>query len=89
MSWRFEIAATAECSFERLDPDVARRAYERLEWFVDNFEELTHHPLTGEVKGSFKLRVGDWRIVYEIHSFKQTIYVTGVEHRSKAYKKRR
>ena len=89
MNWKFELTATAERSFDRLDQEIARRARERLEWFIENFEEITHHPLTGEQRGSFKLRVGDWRIIYEVNNLKQTVYVNDVEHRSKVYKKHR
>lgn len=89
MSWRFELTATAERVLERLDAEVSRRVRDRLEWFSEHFEETMHHPLTGEYKGSLKLRVGDWRVVYEVNGLKKIVYVTGVEHRSKVYKKRR
>ncbi len=89
MSWKFELTATAGHAFDQLDPEIARRARDRLEWFIENFEEVAHHPLTGEYKGLLKLRVGDWRIVYEVNNLNQTVYITTVEHRSKVYKKRR
>ena len=89
MNWKIELTATAQRGLDRLDPEVARRAREKLEWFIENFEEITHHPLTGDYKGSLKLRVGDWRIVYEVSNFNQTVHVTAVDHRSKVYKKRR
>ncbi|RJQ34793.1 type II toxin-antitoxin system RelE/ParE family toxin [Candidatus Parcubacteria bacterium] len=88
MNWRFEIAATAEHAFDKLDPHVLHRLKEKIQQFIEHFEETTHHPLKGEYKGSFKLRVGDWRVIYDIDDENRTIYIMGVDHRSRVYKKR-
>ena len=49
---------------ERLDKPVARRILRRLAWLSKNFQSIVPEPLTGELKGTFKLRIGDWRAVY-------------------------
>ncbi|MCD6427822.1 MAG: type II toxin-antitoxin system RelE/ParE family toxin [Caldisericaceae bacterium] len=41
-------------------------------------------PLRKTLKKYWKLRVGDYRIVYEID--KKTVYVLGIIHRKKVYK---
>ncbi|MBI5225132.1 type II toxin-antitoxin system RelE/ParE family toxin [Candidatus Micrarchaeota archaeon] len=40
-------------------------------------------PLGGKLEGSFKLRVGNYRIIYEISN--QKIYLTDVGHRQNIY----
>ena len=41
-------------------------------------------PLRGSLKGSWKLRVGDYRIIFSIK--KQIVYIYGIVHRSTVYK---
>lgn len=35
--------------------------------------------------GSYRIRVGTYRVVYEIHATEIVVYVIGVAHRKKAY----
>lgn len=39
-----------------------------------------------DLKNHYRLRVGDWRIIYEIISKKVTIYVIKIGHRKEVYK---
>ena len=86
--WRFEITDDAEHDIERLDPPVARRVRERLEWFIVHFEETVPLPLGAGYKGFFKLRVGDWRIIYEVKDPEREIVVHAIDRRDKIYKRR-
>jgi mRNA interferase RelE/StbE len=71
-----------------LDRPIRRRVEEKLAWFVEHFDEVTASPLGFGFKGFFKLRVGDWRIVYEVKEETQTVVVHDIDHRSKVYKRR-
>jgi mRNA interferase RelE/StbE len=42
-------------------------------------------PLTGKLKGLWRLRVGDWRVIYEIEGSKVIIYTIG--NRKDVYKR--
>jgi len=42
-------------------------------------------PLTGGDKGCYRLRVGDWRIIYEIVNDSLTIYVIKIGQRKEVY----
>lgn len=57
--WHFLITAEAEENLERLDPPVRKRVIARLEWLVENYDEVTPLPLGGRWRGFFKLRVGE------------------------------
>ena len=89
MKWEFEITDSAQRDIDRLAPPIARRVEEKLDWFINHFEQVVPFTLSAEYAGSFKLRVGDWRIIYEVDHGKQTVFMLNVEHRNKAYKKRR
>lgn len=41
--------------------------------------------LTGEFKGYFRYRVGDYRVVYRIDEAKQQVLVAMIAHRSEVY----
>ena len=45
---------------------------------------VTPEPLTGNFKGTYKLRVGDWRIIYTIGY--NAILIQFVGHRKEIYK---
>ncbi|MBK9008288.1 MAG: type II toxin-antitoxin system RelE/ParE family toxin [Anaerolineae bacterium] len=49
-------------------------------------DQTTHHPLTGTLKGIFKLRAGDYRALYTFDGKEQTITVHMVKHRREVYK---
>ncbi len=64
-----------------------RRLYLRV---LRNLESLAGEPrlgkpLVGEHKGEFSLRIGDWRIVYEIDHPRKTVFVLTVKHRRHVY----
>jgi mRNA interferase RelE/StbE len=41
-------------------------------------------PLKGR-KGTYRIRVGDYRVLYEIHATEIVVYVAGVAHRREVY----
>ena len=47
---------------------------------------LTGEKLHGELKGYYKFRLGDYRIVYSFNKEESTITVVKVEHRQGVYK---
>lgn len=66
---------------------IRRRTYERLFWLAYHFDEITPLPLEATLKGFFKLRVGDWRIVYEVNDVDKEIVVHAIDRRDKIYKR--
>ncbi|MAG12567.1 type II toxin-antitoxin system mRNA interferase toxin, RelE/StbE family [bacterium] len=85
--WRFEITKEGKADCEKLDSRVRKRVLEKLEWFIVNFEHVTPIPLGEPLRGFFKLRVGDWRIIYEVESGEHLVTVHVVDHRNKIYKR--
>jgi len=69
---------------EKLDKPVARRILRRLAWFSKNFQGIVPEPLTDELKGTFKLRIGDWRAVYTVEG--KLIIIQFLGHRSEIYR---
>jgi len=61
---------------------------DKLDWLAVNFSVYRPEPLVGSFGGLFKLRIGDWRVVYSIDYKNETLIVLIVDHRSKIYKRR-
>lgn len=86
--WQFKMTVEAEIDFARLDRAVQIRIAERLRWFQTNFERIIPLPLGGKWLGFFKLRAGDWRVIYDTNDAENLIMVHLIDHRRKIYKRR-
>jgi len=85
---RVRLLDTASKDLARLDKPVARRIVGRVQWLAENFEKADLERLTGELEGLFKLRVGDYRIIYELVHGEQLIMIHAIGHRREIYRRR-
>jgi mRNA interferase RelE/StbE len=67
-----------------IDGPIVKRILNKITWFARYFDNITPEPLSGDMSGLFKLRVGDWRVVYEVR--KNVIVIKAVGHRREIYK---
>jgi len=81
---RFLKSASRE--LERLDKVVRSRIVRRLGWLAENLDDISPEPLKGRLRGFYKLREGDYRIVYEILREERVILVHLIGHRREIYK---
>jgi mRNA interferase RelE/StbE len=81
-----KFTSTAVDDLERLTKPIAQRILTKIRWLADNFEQLPPEPLTGSWKGVYKLRVGDYRVLYTFKTAESTITVRFVRHRRDVYK---
>jgi mRNA interferase RelE/StbE len=68
----------------RLDATLRQRIYALIKQRLLTHPELYGEPLRGMLKNFWKLRAGDFRIIYSIH--KDDIFIHTVGHRSEVYK---
>jgi mRNA interferase RelE/StbE len=68
-----------------LDPPVAQRILNRLNWLAENCESVNHYALTGQHAGKFRLRIGDYRAMYWLDRENRRIEVESIGHRSEVY----
>jgi mRNA interferase RelE/StbE len=71
---------------EKLDKLIARRIVRKVSWLAANFDKVTPEPLAGDLKGTYKLRIGDWRVIYTVKYDIAVIYFAG--HRRDIYDNR-
>jgi mRNA interferase RelE/StbE len=70
----------------RLDKTIAHRITNKLTWLSENIESITPSPLSGKYSELYKLKVGDWRVIYDIDYNKKIITVHKIGHRREIYK---
>jgi mRNA interferase RelE/StbE len=84
--YQVRILDAATHDLTKLDAAIARRIVNRVRWLAENLDEIKPEALTGNLAGFYKLRVGDYRVVYEIVHSEQAIIVHLVGHRREIYR---
>ena len=84
--YRVKFTPDALKQLEQLDKSISQQALKKLRWMAENFDQTTHLPLTGKLKGVFKLRMSDYRALYTFEKTEMTIIVHAIKHRREIYK---
>ncbi len=84
--YRLDFSSDGETSFELLDKEVAQRVLNKLKWFLQNIENIPLLPLHGKYSGLFKLKVGEWRVIYEVKHDGKVVTIHKVGHRREIYR---
>jgi len=86
--YRVQILDAAIRELSRLDKVVGRRIVDRINWLAAHLDEIKPEALAKDFKGLYKLRVGDYRVIYEVLHGEQTIVIYAIGHRREIYRKR-
>ncbi len=81
---KLEWTEKAITDLEKLDALTVQRILRKVTWFTNNFERIAPEPLVSDLKGTFKLRVGSWRVVYTVGD--ETTVIQFMAHRREIYK---
>jgi mRNA interferase RelE/StbE len=87
-SWRIEVKPSAEKQYLSLDRKTRERIKKSLRHLEAHQTPLLHpqvRPLTGKLKGDYRLRVGSWRVLFTPDKEKKLLYVYAILPRSAAY----
>ncbi|MGK7931658.1 MAG: type II toxin-antitoxin system RelE/ParE family toxin [Microcystaceae cyanobacterium] len=85
MSYQFKIEPDALSDLKKLTPNIQSRILKKIRWFAKNFENMTPLPLTANLQGFFKLRIGDYRVIYTFDDSLKLITISQVGHRRDIY----
>jgi mRNA interferase RelE/StbE len=69
---------------QKIDWPIVKRILSKISWLSRHFDNIIPESLSGDMSGLFKLRIGDWRVVYAIE--KDAIIIKAVRHRREIYK---
>ncbi|MGB0562555.1 MAG: type II toxin-antitoxin system RelE family toxin [Spirulinaceae cyanobacterium] len=85
MAYRVEFTSSAIAELGKVSKEVQKRVLRKVRWLGENFDAVTPQPLAANLKGLFKLRVGDYRVIYSWDSDSQCITIHKVGHRRDIY----
>ncbi len=83
MASRIIYKGSIGADLRRLDPPVVRRVLDKLERTL-SANPNAGAPLTGEFKGLFKYRVGEYRVLYAKTT--EGLLILRIRHRKDAYR---
>lgn len=87
-SWRIEVKPSAEKQYLRLDRRTRQRIKDALRELESDENLLLHRrmrPLTGKLKGDYRLRVGEWRVLVTPDKAARRLFVYAILPRGGAY----
>ena len=85
MSYSLSFEPESITDLDNLTQAVRMRILKKIDWLRSNFEQISPIPLTANWSGFYKLRVGDYRVIYEFDLELQVIIIIRVGHRSEIY----
>lgn len=86
--YRIRILEAAIQDLARLDKSMGRRVVRRINWLAANLDTIRLEALTGDLAGFYKLRIGDYRVIYEVLWDEETIVIHAIGHRREIYRRR-
>lgn len=86
MIYHIQFTPQAIGDLSRLDTAIAKRIIEKIDWLAEHFNQIQPETLTGPFANLFKLRAGNWRVLYTSDPVQHTITIHVIDHRSKVYK---
>jgi mRNA interferase RelE/StbE len=87
MTCSVRLAPAAERQLRKFDPQVRRRVQAAIDLLATNPQPPKATQLVGGA-GEWRVRTGDYRIIYEIHDDELIVLVLRVGHRREIYESR-
>lgn len=81
---KVEWTAAAIADLSVIDKAIVKRIVDKIDWYAHNYEQLIPEQLSGSLKGLYKIRIGDWRVIYELKD--DALIILYINHCSKIYK---
>lgn len=90
MAWTVEISAFAQKQLAKLDRPAAARILDWLESRLEGSGNPRHfgEPLHGELAGLWRYRIGDFRVICEIHDQHLVVHALSIGRRREHYRRR-
>ena len=82
MTFRVVLTKDAEADFVALPATIQARVVAILERLAAWPNVSGAKPLRGELKGHYRIRTGDWRVIFRVE---QDVIVVRIAHRTKVY----
>jgi mRNA interferase RelE/StbE len=84
--YKCKLSDSARKDLKHLDKRVAAQVMQKLDELVSRKERLEVKMLVGIVPKQYRLRVGDYRVIFIEHEQEITIIVIDIGHRKEVYR---
>lgn len=84
MTYSVEILRTAQKQLSKLDGTPRRRVVAAIRDLAQNPRPTGSLKLTG--RPAWRIRVGDYRVIYEIHDDRLVVLIVALAHRQEVYR---
>jgi mRNA interferase RelE/StbE len=84
VDYEISFARSARKDLEALEAKSVNRIFPKVEALAKQPRPSGCRKLVGE-ENLWRIRIGDYRVIYEINDVKRLVDVVAVKHRSKAY----
>lgn len=88
VTYSIDFAPRIERQLNLIPKDIKKLIFERIDKLRTNPRPENVEPLQGADKGLFRIRQGDYRIVYSIQDQRLVVLIVRVVHRREVYKKK-
>jgi mRNA interferase RelE/StbE len=85
MSYTIEYKSSSLEDLKQINRQIQSRIIKKIIWLAENFEDIEPPTLSANLAGAYKLRVGDYRIIYEFNEVDENITILKIGHRSEIY----
>ncbi|MDY5585047.1 MAG: type II toxin-antitoxin system RelE/ParE family toxin [Arcanobacterium sp.] len=87
MAWRIELSAQALKSLKKIDKPIAKQIYQELRKLSELSDpRIKGKALTGNLRGLWRYRIGDYRLICHLESGELIILVLELGHRKSIYR---
>ena len=88
MPYTVKVLPAAQKQIRRLDPQIRRRVVQAIDKLTEDPRPLGVDKIAGS-EAEWRVRVGDWRVIYEIHDDVLVVTVVAVGGRGQVYRMKR
>jgi mRNA interferase RelE/StbE len=85
MKYSVEIKESALKALEKIDGAFRKKIRDQIRTLADEPRPYGSLKLSGK-EIVYRIRVGQYRVIYEIHDSKVLVYVVNIDHRKDVYK---
>ncbi len=85
--YKVEYRPEADKNLEKLSKSIKERIIKKICWLSKYIENIRLEILGGKYKNLYKLRIGAWRVIYDINPPQKLIIVYFIGHRKEIYKR--
>ncbi|KAB2861715.1 MAG: type II toxin-antitoxin system RelE/ParE family toxin [Anaerolineae bacterium] len=85
VGYELVLSEKATDQLDTLNKPERERIVKKLEWIAARVESLEHYMMTGDWAGSYRYKIGDYRVIYDLDHKEKIMLVIRIGHRKDVY----